>query len=520
MSPTHLTTHWHSLDRDVIRTLQGQKLHRYLRDCVLPFSKHYQRVFAEAGLKADDIHSVDDLAKIPFTSKQDLLPTADNPRKSLEFALVPDAAVLAKRPSTILRALSRGKARVKEELDREWRPIFMTATTGRSTESVAFLYTQHDIKHLGIGSGRIAELGGRTRDDRMLNMFPFAPHLAFWYMFYSGIEKNIFCLSTGGGKVMGTEGNLRAIQKIRPQVITGMPTFIYHVLSEAVNENLRLEGITCVLLGGEKVAEGTRRKLAELCAQLGSPNVQVVATYGFTEAKLAWAECPFTPGHTPPGYHLFPDLGIFEVIDPETGAVQPDGVGGEIVYTPLEQRGTVVLRYRTGDHIENGLTYETCPYCGKRMPRLVGRISRVSDFRSLRFQKIKGTIIDFNELEHALDDVRGIGSWQIELRKAHDDPLELDEIHLHVTRVSDESEEVLHTRISNMLHSHFEVRPNRILFHSAEKMRELQQVGVALKEQKVVDNRPKSTAEPHKPPPSAPAANGSSAKPQLQTAKA
>lgn len=501
MSTAQLTKHWQSLDRAQVRELQGRKLHRYLRDCVLPFSAHYQRVFAAAGLSADDIRTVDDLAKIPFTSKEDLLPTPEQPRRSLEFVLKPDPAVLARRPSTILRALLRGKARVKEELDREWRPIFMTATTGRSTESVAFLYSQHDIAHLGIGSGRVADLGGRTRDDRMLNMFPFAPHLAFWYMYYSGIDRNIFCLSTGGGKVMGTEGNLRAIQKIRPTVITGMPTFLYHVLSEAVNEKLRLEGIKCVLLGGEKVAEGTRRKLAELCAAVGSPNPVVVATYGFTEAKLAWSECPFPVGHTPPGYHLFPDLGIFEVVDPETGKVQPDGVGGEIVYTPLEQRGTVVLRYRTGDHIEHGLTYEPCPYCGHRMPRLMGRISRVSDFRSMRFQKIKGTIIDFNELEHALDDVRGIGSWQIELRKANNDPLDLDEIHLHVTRVGDQSEETLLTHLSNMLHSHFEVRPNKIVFQTPEKMRELQKVGVALKEQKLVDNRPKPTAAPHQPPP-------------------
>ncbi len=496
-----LTQQWHSLDRAQVRELQGRKLHRYLRDCVLPFSAHYQKVFAAAGITAADIRNLDDLAKIPFTSKEDLLPTPEQPRRALEFVLRPDPEVLRKRPSTILRALTRGPARTRDELDREWRPTFMTATTGRSTESVAFLYTQHDIAQLGLGSGRIATMGGRTREDRMLNMFPFAPHLAFWYMFYSGIDRNIFCLSTGGGKVMGTEGNLRAIQKIRPTVLTGMPTFLYHVLSEAVNLGVRAEGIKCILLGGEKVAEGTRRKLAELCAQIGSPDAVVVATYGFTEAKLAWAECPFTPGHTPPGYHLFPDLGIFEVVDPETGKVQPDGVGGELVYTPLEQRGTVVLRYRTGDHIEQGITYEPCPYCGQRMPRLMGRISRVSDLRSMRFQKVKGTIIDFNELEHALDDVRGIGSWQLELRKANNDPLDLDEIYLHVTRASDAPEETLHAAISNMLHSQFEVRPNKIVFQTPEKMRELQKVGVALKEQKVVDNRPKATAAPHQPPP-------------------
>ncbi|MBA3850639.1 MAG: hypothetical protein C0502_11705 [Opitutus sp.] len=119
----------------------------------------------------------------------------------------------------------------------------------------------------------------------------------------------------------------------------------------------------------------------------------------------------------------------------------------------------------------------------------------------MRFQKVKGTIIDFNELEHALDDMRGIGAWQIELRKANDDPLNLDEIHLHVTRADDTPEETLRTQLSNMLHSHFEVRPNKIIIQTAEKMRELQKVGVALKEQKVLDNRPQATAAPHEPPP-------------------
>ena len=500
MSHSLLTKKWHSLDKDTILELQGRKLHAYLRDCVLPFSAHYQKVFGERGLTAADIRTVGDLAKLPFTRKEDLLATPAAPRKALDFLLKPDPAVLAKRPGVIFRALLHGREKEKDRLDREWRPTFMTSTTGRSTEPIAFLYTQHDIRNLGIGSGRVADIGRRTREDRMLNMFPFAPHLAFWYMYYAGIQNNIFALATGGGKFMGTEGNLRAIQKLKPNVLTAMPTFIYHVLTQAVEEKLKLEGIDTILLGGEKVAEGTRRKLAALCAQLGSPGVQVVGTYGFTEAKLAWSECPPAPGAGPTGYHLYPDLGIFEIIDPENGTVQPEGHGGEIVWTPLEARGTVVLRYRTGDFIEHGLTYEPCACCGRRMPRLMGKISRVSDFRSLRFQKVKGTIVDFNELEHLLDDVRGVGSWQIELRKAHDDPLELDEIILHVSRNGDSTEAGLTSMITSQMQAHFELRPNQIMFHSEEDIRRLQKVGVVLKEQKVVDNRTVARVSPTSPP--------------------
>ena len=489
MSNPRLTHHWQQLDPRTVAGLQGRALHRYLRDCVLPFSPHYGKLFRERGLTADDFHSVADLRKLPFTSKEDLLPTPENPRRTLDFVLTPDAEVLARRPAVILRALLRGRARVHEELEREWRPVFMTSTTGRSTEPVPFLYTQHDIANLGLGSGRIVEMGGVLPDERMVNMFPFAPHLAFWYMYYSGLDRNVFALATGGGKVMGTEGNIRAIQKLKPQILVAMPTFLYHVLQQAVEQKLRFDSLRILVLGGEKVPDGTRRKLGALCAQLGSPDVRIMATYGFTEAKLAWTECPIVPGTPPPGYHLYPDQGIIEIIDPATGEPVPDGDGGEIVWTPLNQRGTVVLRYRTGDRSEHGITWEPCPCCGRRMPRLVGKISRVSDVHALRFQKVKGTIVDFNELERALDDLPGLGAWQIELRKAHDDPLDLDELNLHVARTGNASSADLERALREKLHAHFEITPNKILFHSAAELRALQKVGVALKEQKVVDRR-------------------------------
>ena len=491
MSTSALAKRWHNLDCEAARELQGRQLHQFLRDCVLPFSSHYKRVFAAQGLSADDFRSVDDLRKLPFSSKQDLLPTPENPRRSLDFALIPDAKVLSKRPSVIARALLGGRARVKDELDREWRPTFMTATTGRSTDSVSFLYTQHDLNNLSVGGGRIVEIARVTREERMLNMFPFAPHLAFWCMHYASMNRNTFALSTGGGKCMGTEGNIKAILKLKPHVLVAMPTFIYHVLQQAIDENARIEGVRLICLGGEKVPDGMRRKLSAMCAQLGSPNVEVIATYGFTEAKLAFTECPFTPGQPPPGYHVYPDMGIVEVVNPDTGEPVPDGVGGEIVWTPINARGTVVLRYRTGDQIENGITWSACPCCGRKMPRLMGRISRVSDFRAMRFQKVKGTIVDFNELEHALDDVGGLGAWQIELRKAHDDPMDLDEIVLHVVKMDDVAQATLDRTLRELLQANFELRPNRIEFHTGDEMKVLHQVGVALKEQKVVDHRPK-----------------------------
>jgi len=74
---------------------------------------------------------------------------------------------------------------------------------------------------------RLMQICGSRREYRHINAFPFAPHLAFWQAHYAGIGHNTFTLSTGGGKTIGTDGNVRIISKINPDAIIAMPTFIY-----------------------------------------------------------------------------------------------------------------------------------------------------------------------------------------------------------------------------------------------------------------------------------------------------
>jgi phenylacetate-coenzyme A ligase PaaK-like adenylate-forming protein len=340
------------------------------------------------------------------------------------------------------------------------------------------------------------ELCGSKKEHRHLNVFPYAPHLAFWQMHYASLGFNTFCLSTGGGKTVGTEGNLRMIRKLKPEALIGMPTFVYHLLTMAVEQGIRWTNLERIVLGGEKVPLGLRRKLRALCNELGSDDTIVMGTYGFTEAKTAWPECAYPAGAEPSGYHLYPDLGIVEIIDPESGVPVGPNEPGEIVYTPLDARGTVVIRYRTGDLIDGGLVYEPCPHCGRTTPRLVGRISRVSNRKSMQLDKLKGTLVDFNELEHLLDDEGSIGSWQLELRKANDDPLELDELIVHVTPNDHLSESEVRRMIEHRFLDATEIRPNQIVFHDPSRMREMQGVGASLKEERVVDHRP--TPDPTK----------------------
>lgn len=485
------TQNWRQLPETTVRRLQSDKLREYLRRIVLPFSAHYRELFRNHHLTADSLQTLDDLRRLPFTSKDDLLNSPQHPQRAREFVIIPDEKALSRRPDVIWRAVTRGRATVTRELEAEFRPIFMTSTTGRSADPIPFLFTRHDLVNLEVTGERLFSVCGAQPEFRLLNMFPYAPHLAFWQTHYGATTFGVFCASSGGGKVMGTEGNLRLMEKIKPDVLIGMPTFIYHVLHQAGEHGLRCPNLRRIVLGGEKVPDGMRRKLRQMSADLGAANVDIVATYGFTEARMAWAECPHPADQPSGGYHLYPDLGIVEIIDPTTGEPVPSGHPGEIVFTPLDARGTVVIRYRTGDFIDGGLIHEPCPYCGRQLPRLVGNIGRSSEIRSMQLDKIKGTLVDFNQLEHVLDDASHVGAWQIELRKRSDDPLEIDELILHASSDGAIDPEQLRRNLSDQFVSRTEVHPNRILLHTDEEMRRMQGVGEQLKELKIVDHRPK-----------------------------
>src|SRR5438105_1505969 len=139
---TNLLRHrWQELPEKVVRRLQGEQLRHYLRSVVLPFSAHYRQVFDEHGLRADSIRTLEDLQRIPFTSKADLLNTPERPQRARDFILVPDEKTLARRPATIARALFHGQESVRRELESEFRPIFMTFTTGRSAEPTPIFFS-------------------------------------------------------------------------------------------------------------------------------------------------------------------------------------------------------------------------------------------------------------------------------------------------------------------------------------------------------------------------------------------
>src|SRR5262245_33179568 len=243
MKGSMLQQHWQQLPETAVHRLQAEQLRRHLRMVVLPFSAHYRKIFEERGLCADSFQTLEDLQRLPFTTKTDLLNTTERPQRFKDFIIVPDPKVLARRPGTVLRALVRGREAVKQGFEAEFRPIFVTFTTGRSADPMPFFYAQRDLVHLAVAGRRVIEVCAARPEDRLLNTFPFAPHLAFWLTHYAGTAAGVLMLSSGGGKVMGTEGNIRHIRKFKPDALIGMPTFLYHLLHQAAEEGVHCENL-------------------------------------------------------------------------------------------------------------------------------------------------------------------------------------------------------------------------------------------------------------------------------------
>ena len=323
-------------------------------------------------------------------------------------------------------------------------------------------------------------------------MFPYAPHLAFWQTYYTGISENMFIWSTGGGKTIGTKGNIDVMKNLKPSWLIGTPSYTYHVLKNATESGERIRSIRKILLGAARVPPGFKRKLSNILEKMGGGKVQIIGTYGFTESKMAWCECP-TDIDISSGYHTYPDLGIFEVIDPDTEEVLPEGSDGELVYTCLDARGTCVIRYRTRDFVEGGISYDPCPYCGITAPRISSSISRRTSIKSMKISKVKGTLINFDNLELLLQDFEDIDEYLVEIRKKDDDPFEVDVLHLFFNPMVNAGDlNQLKNKINESLMARMEISFNVIEILSQSEMYQKLELEEVIKVKRVRDERPQS----------------------------
>src|SRR5262245_2984118 len=142
---------WDSRPKGEYLGEQIPRLRDFLQRQVLPFSPYYRRVFRQAGFDPASLRSAADLARIPFTTKDDIAPTRDDPQRSREIVIQPTAELLRehlpwRRKALLgLRRWTRGEASVRAALAREYRPVSVFFTTGRSSLPTAFVLTAFDL---------------------------------------------------------------------------------------------------------------------------------------------------------------------------------------------------------------------------------------------------------------------------------------------------------------------------------------------------------------------------------------
>src|SRR6185436_19020340 len=169
---------------------------------------------------------------------------------------------------------------LQDQLEREFRPIFITYTTGTTNQPIPYLYSGYDVDNLHISGARMLNLFTIKRSESITNMFPYAPHLAFWQVVFGGLASSTMILSTGGGKVMGTDAQIKVMEKMKPSVILGVPSYVYHVLRVAQEKGCHLGSIKKVVLGAARVSIPFKLKVEELLASMGASHVSVFGTYG------------------------------------------------------------------------------------------------------------------------------------------------------------------------------------------------------------------------------------------------
>jgi phenylacetate-CoA ligase len=291
--------------RDEIAALQRERIVWTLRHAYMNVP-HYRRTFDAGGVHPDDFHSLDDLAKFPFTTKQDL-------RANYPFGMfaVPREQVLRIHASS--------------------------GTTGRPT---VVGYTRKDLDVWAqVVARSIYASGGRP--GMIL-------HNAYGYGLFTGglgLHDGAQRLGCSVVPVSGgmTERQVQLINDFRPDIITVTPSYMLAMLDEFRRQGLepRDSSLRIGIFGAEPWTNAMRREIEAGFA------LDAVDIYGLSEVMGPGVanECI----ETKDGPHVWEDHFYPEVINPDTGAVLRDGEHGELVLTSLTKEAMPVVRYRTRD---------------------------------------------------------------------------------------------------------------------------------------------------------------------------
>ncbi len=339
--------HEEDLDRPALAALQSDRL-RALIQAVLPGNRFYARKFETAGVRAAEISTPADLARLPFTTKEEIL-----------------ADQAAHPPYGDIHGLPREKY------------IRLHQTSGTSGRPLRWLDTLESWRWLLGCKEKMFRIIGLRPGDRLFFPFSFGPFLGFWTGFDAATRLGYLCMAGGG---MSSAARLRFMLDNEATVVFCTPTYALRLAEVAVEEKIDLPNspVRCLIVAGEPGGSipATRTHIEQAWG------ARVFDHTGMTEIGTLGIECLEQPG----GLHIVESDYVVEVIDPATGRLLPPGERGELVLTNLGRWGSPLIRYRTGDLVR--VDPRPCP-CGRVLARLDGGIlGRTDDMIHLRGNNI------------------------------------------------------------------------------------------------------------------------------------
>ncbi|MDL2261741.1 phenylacetate--CoA ligase [Methanimicrococcus sp. OttesenSCG-928-J09] len=325
-----------TMDQERLRQMQSEKLVKLVK-YVYDRSPFYKQRFDEFGVKPEDIKSIDDIGKLPFTKKQDLRDT------------YPNGMFCVKNTDVVRYHASSG-------------------TTGKPT---VVGYTQNDLDAWAESLARGMTSVGLTEDDIIQVSYGYG-------LFTGGLGVHYGSEKIGATTLPASSGNTeRQITLMKDLDVTGIcctPSYFSFLIEAAENMGCSIKEQTKLkigIFGAEPWSESLRKRIEERAG------IKAYDVFGTSELSGPL----FTECTEQKGMHIWSDLFLFEILDPDTNEPLPDGEVGELVVTTLVKEALPLIRYRVGDLAS--LETSVCK-CGRTHPRLMRLKGRSDDMVIVR----------------------------------------------------------------------------------------------------------------------------------------
>ncbi|MCE5275795.1 MAG: phenylacetate--CoA ligase [Syntrophaceae bacterium] len=345
-----------TLPREVLEALQLKRLKQVL-DRVYHTVGFYHKKFEEAHVTPDDIQSLADLGRLPFTVKQDL-------RDNYPFGL------FSVPMSNIVR---------------------LHASSGTTGKPTVVAYTKRDIETWAELMARSFAAAGLTKNDIIHNAYGYGLFTGGLGAHYGAEKLGASVIPMSGGS---TKKQIMLLQDFGPTAICCTPSYLLFLseVGEEMGVDMRSLRLRVGILGAEPWSERIRQEIEKRL------DITALDIYGLSEIMGPGVAMECIEGRH--GLHVFEDNFIVEVIDPATGEVLPYGEKGEIVFTTLTKEAFPLIRYRTRDI--SRLMPEVCK-CGRTFVRME-RVSGRSDDMLI----IRGVNVFPSQIESVLMEIEGL----------------------------------------------------------------------------------------------------------------